>query len=56
VSREDVIDEIADVRIICRQLTLIFGVNDVDEREIYKAECLRDILIQEASDNRAEAE
>lgn len=43
-SQENVIDEIADVEIMCGQLRQIFGSDKVDERKAFKLERLEGIL------------
>lgn len=49
-NRKDVVTEIADVRIMCGQMALLFGDRDVDEEIERKLERLKERL--EASDEQ----
>lgn len=41
-STDEIIDELADVEIMCTQLRYIFGISDqVDERKVFKIERLK---------------
>jgi len=44
INERDVIDEIADVKIMCEQLTVIFGADKIDRRTEEKLDRLKMLL------------